>query len=53
MLARNEFIPSVVCEFPASAQEALAKLRKGQRVTIRGKCKGFPGSVRLDNCSLK
>ena len=53
-LARNQFMTSVQCEFPTSAQTELAKLKKGQRVTIRGKCEGFLiKTVRLDNCSLK
>ena len=52
--SRNQFLSSVDCEFPDSAQGALAKLRKGQRVSIRGKCKGLlVGSVQLDNCVLK
>lgn len=53
-LPRNQFMTSVHCSFPAGASKELAQLRKGQRVTIRGKCKGFGiGTVQLGECSLR
>jgi hypothetical protein len=51
--AKYEFRSTVDCEFPDSALVALANLRKGQRLTIRGRYKGFGVSVLLDHCVLK
>jgi hypothetical protein len=52
-LSKNQFMASVRCEFPKSAEGELSKLSKGQRVTIRGKCEGFTlDTVHLEGCTL-
>src|SRR5262249_4696632 len=49
----NLRIAGVRCSFPDSAREQLAKLKKGQTVTIKGRGNGFlVGEVGLKDCIL-
>lgn len=44
----------VQCSFPDSERKALARLSKGQRVCVKGVCKGKPViNVSLEGCALQ
>jgi len=50
----NQFMSSFHCFFSDAHKGDLAKLTKGQQVTIRGKCAGFViKTVQLKDCELK
>jgi hypothetical protein len=42
----------VLATFPKPEVEKVAKLKDGQKVKVRGKCKGHLGNVILDDCTL-
>jgi hypothetical protein len=46
-------ITNVQCMFGDEHKNALAKLSKGQKVTIKGRCDGKFGNVLLRDCSLQ
>jgi predicted Zn finger-like uncharacterized protein len=53
-LKTDEEDESVFCHFRWEHREAVARLKPGQPVTIRGKCKGMSlGSVTLEPCVLE
>ncbi len=37
----DDFIAQVRCDFPKGSESKLAKIAKGQKVVIKGKCKGY------------
>lgn len=47
-------LKSVRCQFPKDARPEIAQLKKGQRVTVGGICKGFvkDTQVSMDSCEL-
>jgi hypothetical protein len=46
-------ITSVQCIFGDEHKSALARLSKGQKVTVKGRCDGKFGNVLLRDCSLQ
>ncbi len=53
MLMANAIGSGVECRFADGRKSAVLGLRKGQHVTIRGKCEGKPLSVVLHGCRLE
>jgi len=43
---------SVLCDFNYNRVEEIKRLRKGQRIKLKGVCKGFLNDVILLNCTL-
>ena len=53
-LNQNQFMSSVDCRFPDTAQAQLGNLRKGDQITVRGRCEGMLiSAVQLKDCILK
>lgn len=48
----SSLVRNVICEFPESAANKLANLRKGQEVRITGTCNGLMINVNVKNCTL-
>jgi tRNA_anti-like/zinc-ribbon domain len=51
--AKDYSITSVQCMFDAASSGTLASLKKGQTITIRGRCSGKMMNVLLKECSVK
>lgn len=47
------FFPAVQCFFSDADQGTLARLRKGQSITIRGRIDGEMGNVLVKECSVR
>lgn len=47
-------LQNVQCQFPKDERASIAKVKKGQKITVAGKCKGFTlgTSVIMDDCTV-
>lgn len=47
------FLDGVQCTFTESQNASVARLSKGQKVTVKGEVQGKMGNVQMSNCSLE
>lgn len=46
------FLEDVQCYFSENQTSALTKLKKEQKITVRGKCEGLFGTIRMKGCII-
>ncbi len=53
IIGGGEFVEGVQCSFTKSSEAVIAKLKKGQQVTAKGKVTGKMGFVQVENCEIQ
>jgi len=52
-LGGKNFTDGIKCSFPKDSEGSIANLRKGKKVTVKGKVAGKPFYIELENCAIK
>jgi hypothetical protein len=53
VFAGDDFLEGVQCTFTKEQQSSIARLSKGQKVSVKGEVAGKMGNVLIDKCTLQ